>query len=101
MNAKITCDFGDARCRIASARLEKDIFVKTHFESFAYGSYSSIDECFDVKCYCFDNKQSYDKLHTSTYKFERQNFRHGRRNEPKFGTHVRVDTLTLNKNKKN
>ena len=30
-NAKIICDFGDDRCRIASARLEKDtIFVKTH-----------------------------------------------------------------------
>ena len=28
-NAKITCDFGDERCRIAAARLEKDIFV-TH-----------------------------------------------------------------------
>ena len=37
---------------------------------------------------------------TSTYKFERQNFRHGRRNEPKFGTHVRIDTLTLKKKKK-
>ena len=24
-NAKITCDFGDDRCRIASARLEKDM----------------------------------------------------------------------------
>ena len=24
-------------------------------------------------------------------------FRHGRRNEPKFGTHVRIDTLTLKK----
>ena len=33
----------------------------------------------------------------STYKFERQNFRYGRRNEPKFGTHVRIDTLTLKK----
>ena len=29
-NAKITCDFADDRCRIATARLEKDIFVKTH-----------------------------------------------------------------------
>ena len=36
----------------------------------------------------------------STYKFERQNFRHGRRNEPKFGTHVRIDNLTLKKLKK-
>ena len=37
-------------------------------------------------------------FHTSsTYKFERQNFRYGRRNEPKFGTHVRIDTLTLKK----
>ena len=35
----------------------------------------------------------------STYKFERQNFRHGRRNEPEFGTHVRIDTLTLKKKK--
>ena len=33
----------------------------------------------------------------STYKFERQNFLYGRRNEPKFGTHVRIDTLTLKK----
>ena len=30
----------------------------------------------------------------STNKFERPNFRHGRRNDPKFGTHVRIDTLT-------
>ena len=29
-NAKITCDFGDERFRIAVARLEKDIFVMTH-----------------------------------------------------------------------
>ena len=29
-NAKITWDLGDDRCRIAAARLEKDIFVKTH-----------------------------------------------------------------------
>ena len=35
----------------------------------------------------------------STYKYERQNFRYGRRNEPKFGTHVPIDTLTLNKQK--
>ena len=26
---KITCDFGDDRCRIAPARLEKDMCVKT------------------------------------------------------------------------
>ena len=32
-NAKITCDFGDDRCRIASARLEKDIFVRTHLHT--------------------------------------------------------------------
>ena len=32
-NAKITCDFGDDRCRIASARLEKDIFVKNHLHT--------------------------------------------------------------------
>ena len=32
-NAKITCDFCDDRCRIASARLEKDIFVKTHLHT--------------------------------------------------------------------
>ena len=30
-NAKIPCDFGDDRCRIAAARLEKDIFVRTEF----------------------------------------------------------------------
>ena len=32
---KITCeaDYGDDRCRIASARLEKDIFVKTHLHT--------------------------------------------------------------------
>ena len=30
-DAKITCDFGDDRCRIAAARLEKDIFVRTDF----------------------------------------------------------------------
>ena len=29
-NAKINCDFGDERFRIAAARLEKDIFVRTH-----------------------------------------------------------------------
>ena len=34
-NAKITCDFGDDRCRIAAARLEKDIFVKTHLQTAA------------------------------------------------------------------
>ena len=39
-------------------------------------------------------------LEISTYKFERQNFRYGRRNEPNFGTHVLIDTLTLNKPKK-
>ena len=32
-NAKITCDYGDDVCRIASARLEKDIFVKTHLHT--------------------------------------------------------------------
>ena len=32
-NAKITCDFGDDRCRIAPARLEKDIFVRTHLHT--------------------------------------------------------------------
>ena len=39
-NPKITCDFGDDRCRIASARLEKDIICE---DSFAYVSYSSKD----------------------------------------------------------
>ena len=38
-NAKITCDFGDDRCRIATAQLEKDIFVKTHLHT----AHSSID----------------------------------------------------------
>ena len=37
---------------------------------------------------------------SSTYKFERQHFRHGPRNEPRLGTHVRIDTLTLKKLKK-
>ena len=37
---KIICDFGDDRCRIASALLEKDMCE----DSFAYGSYSSIDK---------------------------------------------------------
>ena len=32
-NAKITCDFCDDWCRIASARLEKDIFVKNHLHT--------------------------------------------------------------------
>ena len=32
-NAKITCDLGHDRCRIASARLEKGIFVKTHLHT--------------------------------------------------------------------
>ena len=32
-NAKITCDFGDERSRIAAARLEKDIFVRTHLHT--------------------------------------------------------------------
>ena len=31
----------------------------------------------------------------STYKFERENVRTGRRIAPKFGTHVPIDTLTL------
>ena len=30
---KITCDFGDERFRIAAARLEKDIFVRTHLHT--------------------------------------------------------------------
>ena len=30
-NAKIACDFGDDCCRIAAARLEKDIFVRKNF----------------------------------------------------------------------
>ena len=34
-NAKITCDFGDDRCRIATELLEKDIFVKTHLHTAA------------------------------------------------------------------
>ena len=33
MNAKITCDFGDERFRIAAARLENDIFVRTHLHT--------------------------------------------------------------------
>ena len=32
-NTKITCDVSDDRCRIALARLEKDIFVKTHLHT--------------------------------------------------------------------
>ena len=32
-NAKIYCDFGDERFRIAAARLEKDIFVRTHLHT--------------------------------------------------------------------
>ena len=32
-NAKITCDIGDERFRIAAARLEKDIFVRTHLHT--------------------------------------------------------------------
>ena len=32
-NAKITCDFGDERFRIAAARLEKDIFVWIHLHT--------------------------------------------------------------------
>ena len=31
IDANITCDFGDDRCRIAAAWLEKDIFVRTDF----------------------------------------------------------------------
>ena len=34
---------------------------------------------------------------SSTYNFKRHFFRHGRRTAPKFGTHVRIDTLTLKK----
>ena len=34
----------------------------------------------------------------STYKFKRAFFRHDRRTTPKFGTHVRIATLTLKKN---
>ena len=34
-NAKITSDFGEYRCRIAPARLEKDIFVKTNLHTAA------------------------------------------------------------------
>ena len=33
MNAKITCDFGDERFRIAAALLEKNIFVRTHLHT--------------------------------------------------------------------
>ena len=33
MNAEITCDFGDERFRIVAARLEKDIFVRTHLHT--------------------------------------------------------------------
>ena len=33
MNAKITCDFGDERFRIAAAGLEKDKFVRTHLHT--------------------------------------------------------------------
>ena len=33
MNAKITCDFGDERFRIAAARLEKDLFVRTRLHT--------------------------------------------------------------------
>ena len=36
---------------------------------------------------------------TSTYKFEGHFFRHERRIATKFGTHVRIDTLTLKKKK--
>ena len=32
-NAKINCDFGDERFRIAAAGLEKDIFVRTHLHT--------------------------------------------------------------------
>ena len=32
-NAKITCYFGDERFRIAAARLEHDIFVRTHMHT--------------------------------------------------------------------
>ena len=32
-NAKISCNFGDERFRIAAARLEKDIFVRTHLHT--------------------------------------------------------------------
>ena len=32
-NSKITCDVGAERCRIAAARLEKDIFVRTHLHT--------------------------------------------------------------------
>ena len=38
---------------------------------------------------------AYKPHQVSTYKFEDIFFRYGRRNEPKFGTHVRIDTLTL------
>ena len=40
-NANITCYFGDDRCRIAAARLEKDIFVRT--DVCGQASYSSED----------------------------------------------------------
>ena len=33
MNAKITCDVCDDRCRIVPARLGNDIFVKTHLHT--------------------------------------------------------------------
>ena len=36
-----------------------------------------------------------EKNEASTYKFERQHFRTGRRIAPNFGTHVPIDTLTL------
>ena len=42
-------------------------------------------------------QNTYLTILKSTYKFERQNFRHGHRNAPKLCTHVRIDNLTLKK----
>ena len=47
-------------------------------------------------CYVIGFNQKYIACRSSTYKFERHNFRTGRRIAPKFCTHVRIETrLTL------
>ena len=53
-NAKITCDFGDDRCRIASARIEKDIFVKTrlHTSPIVENILLQGERYFHRRCWC-------------------------------------------------
>ena len=51
---------------------------------------------YDIKKETVDMAIS-DFTKASTYKFKQAFFRHERRTAPKFGTHVLIETVTLNK----